>query len=122
MDFRSFQVLIPVLSDIAHFDFMPEQKDLLIFPIIISLHKNVCKFKFCVSVLLALRTCMSLCSQQTAMLYQSVLNVLAFLLSVAVKFALMTYMHFSEMQAGDKCIDFAYFEVYTGLTWTPDFT
>lgn len=46
MDFTSFQVLIPILSAIAHFDFMPETATgSIIFPYM-SLHKNAYEFKF----------------------------------------------------------------------------
>lgn len=38
-------------------------------------------------------------------------------LSVAVKFAMMVNMLFSEKQARDKLLDFASFAVYIGFTW-----
>lgn len=73
----------------------------------------------CASVLLALRTRTS-CYQQTVTLYQAVLHVIAFILSVAIKLAMLVNMLFSGKQARDKLVDFASFAVYIGFTWKLD--
>jgi len=63
---------------------------------------------------------MSLCYQHAVTLYQSVLHVLAFILSTAVKLAMLVNMLFSEKQAIDKLIDFASFTVSIRFVWRQD--